>query len=62
MNRDKISRSAGGIGSAILGSRNLGFARDVLMAKYFGTGMTAQAFFAAFRIPNLCAGSSAKGR
>jgi putative peptidoglycan lipid II flippase len=53
MNRDKISRSAGGIGSAILGSRILGFARDVLMAKYFGTGMTAQAFFAAFRIPNL---------
>lgn len=53
MNRKHISRSAGGIGIAILGSRILGFVRDVLMAKYFGTGMEAQAFFAAFRIPNL---------
>ncbi len=53
MKSGKISRSAGGIGLAILGSRILGFARDVLMAKYFGTGMEAQAFFAAFRIPNL---------
>lgn len=50
---EQISRSAGGIGAAILGSRILGFARDLLFAKYFGTGVTAQAFFAAFRIPNL---------
>ncbi len=53
MNEKKISKSAGGVGIAILGSRILGFARDVLMANYFGTGMAAQAFFAAFRIPNL---------
>jgi putative peptidoglycan lipid II flippase len=53
MKSGKISKSAGGIGIAILGSRILGFARDVLMAKYFGTGIEAQAFFAAFRIPNL---------
>ena len=36
-----------------MGSRILGFVRDVLIASHFGTGIFAQAFFAAFRIPNL---------
>ncbi len=49
----KIARSATGIGIATLGSRILGFLRDVLIANFFGTGIFAQTFFAAFRIPNL---------
>ncbi len=53
MHEERIARSATGIGIATLGSRILGFLRDVLIANYFGTGLFAQVFFAAFRIPNL---------
>lgn len=34
-------------------SRILGFLRDVLIARIFGAGMATDAFFVAFRIPNL---------
>lgn len=34
-------------------SRVLGVARDVLIARFVGTGMVADAFFAAFRFPNM---------
>ena len=34
-------------------SRLLGFARDVLIAKYLGAGATADVWVAAFRLPNL---------
>ena len=34
-------------------SRVLGFARDVLIAKYLGAGATADIWVAAFRFPNL---------
>ena len=34
-------------------SRVLGFARDIFMARYLGTGHAADAFFAAFRFPNM---------
>ncbi len=34
-------------------SRILGFARDVLIARIFGAGVATDAFFVAFRIPNL---------
>ncbi len=34
-------------------SRILGFLRDILIASVLGTGMVADAFFAAFRFPNL---------
>lgn len=34
-------------------SRVLGFLRDILMARYLGTGRAADAFFAAFRFPNM---------
>jgi putative peptidoglycan lipid II flippase len=33
-------------------SRILGFIRDVFIARYLGAGMMADAFFAAFRLPN----------
>jgi putative peptidoglycan lipid II flippase len=34
-------------------SRILGFVRDVLIARIFGAGIETDAFFVAFRIPNL---------
>ena len=34
-------------------SRVLGFARDIFMARYLGTGQAADAFLAAFRFPNM---------
>jgi len=34
-------------------SRIVGFLRDILIARYVGTGVIADAFFAAFRFPNL---------
>ncbi len=51
--QDKLVRSAGGISLATQASRVLGLIRDMLMASYFGTGIYASAFIAAFRIPNL---------
>ena len=45
--------SAGIISSATLCSRILGFIRDMIIAGFFGTGMSADAFFVAFRLPNL---------
>ena len=35
-------------------SRILGFIRDVVIARFFGTGMYSQAFVVAFRIPISC--------
>jgi putative peptidoglycan lipid II flippase len=49
----RISRAAGVVSSATFLSRILGFARDVVIAGFFGAGMAADAFFVAFRIPNL---------
>ncbi|OGX39755.1 MAG: murein biosynthesis integral membrane protein MurJ [Omnitrophica WOR_2 bacterium RIFCSPHIGHO2_02_FULL_68_15] len=46
-------RSAGAIGLATLMSRVLGFVRDVLVARLFGTSAPAQAFAVAFRLPNM---------
>ncbi len=48
-----VTKSAGLIGLATLCSRILGFIRDVVIAKFFGTALYAQAFVVAFRIPNL---------
>lgn len=41
------------VGGATLSSRVLGFVRDVTMAAIIGTGPVADAFFVAFRLPNL---------
>ena len=35
-----------------MGSRVLGFVRDILMASFLGTGLIADAFFVAFKFPN----------
>jgi len=49
----KITRAATTIGMGTLLSRILGFFRDMVIANFFGAGMAADAFFVAFRIPNL---------
>ena len=48
-----VTRAAGVVGLATLVSRVLGFVRDMVIAYFFGTASTADAFFVAFRIPNL---------
>ncbi len=46
-------RSAAVVGGMTIISRILGFIRDVLIAAVLGTGLVADAFFVAFRFPNL---------
>ncbi len=53
MTNRKLLRSTGVIGGATVTSRVLGFIRDILIAGSFGTGLLADAFFVAFRIPNM---------
>lgn len=48
-----VTRAAGVIGAATLLSRILGFARDMIIAWFFGAGLLSDSFFVAFRIPNL---------
>lgn len=49
----RVTKAAGIVGSATLLSRILGFVRDVMVAWFFGAGFHSDAFFVAFRIPNL---------
>ncbi len=49
----RMARAAGVVGGATLLSRLLGAVRDIVIASFFGTGLVSDAFFAAFRIPNL---------
>src|SRR5881275_841226 len=51
--RVQVVEAAGVIGAATLLSRILGFARDMVLARLFGAGLAADAFFVAYRIPNL---------
>ncbi len=53
LERAGIAQAVGTVGLATFISRILGFIRDVVLASFFGTGMFADAFFVAFRIPNL---------
>src|SRR3954468_7436581 len=41
------------ISSMTLVSRILGFVRDAVIARFFGAGLYTDAFFVAFRLPNL---------
>src|ERR687896_370569 len=49
----KLYRAFATVGGLTLVSRVLGFARDILIAAALGTGAVADAFFVAFRFPNL---------
>ncbi|MFP6870009.1 MAG: murein biosynthesis integral membrane protein MurJ [Nitrospinota bacterium] len=48
-----LARSAGPISAATFMSRILGFVRDVLIARAFGSGLVTDAFFVAFAIPSM---------
>src|SRR5574343_1587922 len=41
------------VSSMTLVSRVLGFVRDAIIARVFGAGMATDAFFVAFKLPNL---------
>ena len=49
----KLYRSFATVGGLTMVSRVLGFLRDILIAAVLGTGAVADAFFVAFRFPNL---------
>lgn len=49
----KLGRAAGVVGKATLASRVLGYIRDAVIAAVFGASAGADAFFVAFRVPNL---------
>jgi putative peptidoglycan lipid II flippase len=49
----RVVRAVGAIGLATLASRVLGYVRDMVVAGAFGAGVTTDAFFVAYRIPNL---------
>ncbi|MBN2886048.1 MAG: murein biosynthesis integral membrane protein MurJ, partial [Chromatiaceae bacterium] len=48
-----LSRAFAKVGGNTLLSRLLGFARDLVIARVFGATAATDAFFIAFRIPNL---------
>jgi len=48
-----VVKAAGLIGVATLSSRILGFVRDMVLARLFGATPAADAFFVAYRVPNL---------
>ena len=49
----KLLRSTGTVGVWTLLSRVLGLVRDIVFARYFGASLVMDAFFVAFRIPNI---------
>jgi len=49
----QVVRALGSISGATLLSRVLGFVRDMVVALVFGAGPVTDAFFVAFRIPNM---------
>jgi putative peptidoglycan lipid II flippase len=50
---ERVAKAAGVVGAATFLSRIFGFIRDVVIAWFFGAGLSSDAFFVAFRIPNL---------
>jgi len=49
----RLLRSTAIIGSLTLVSRLLGLVRDVLIARFLGAGLVSDAFFTAFKLPNV---------
>jgi putative peptidoglycan lipid II flippase len=49
----RVAKAAGIVGSATLASRIMGYIRDMVMSWAFGTTALADAFYVAYRIPNL---------
>ncbi len=59
--KESITSAAGAVGLATFLSRILGFVRDMIIAELFGARVAADAFFVAFRIPNLLRRLTAEG-
>lgn len=49
----KVAKAAGVVGAATLLSRVMGYVRDMVMSWAFGTSAAADAFYVAYRIPNM---------
>jgi len=49
----RLTRSAGVVSVAVMGSRILGLIREMVLAYFFEAKLSLDAFYAAFRIPNL---------
>ncbi len=58
---EQVARAAGIVGGATFLSRILGYVRDAVIAWLFGASASADAFFVAFRIPNLLRRMFAEG-
>lgn len=58
---DRLAKSAGTVGLAVMTSRILGVARDQVMAAFFGTGMAHDAYNIAMRVPSLVRDLFAEG-
>ena len=50
---EELTRSAGLVGSLTFLSRIAGYVRDMVIAYFFGATASTDAFWVAFRIPNL---------
>lgn len=51
--RESVARATGVVSLMTLLSRVLGLVRDMAIANYFGAGKATDAFFVAFKVPNL---------
>ncbi|MEL6794700.1 MAG: lipid II flippase MurJ, partial [Pseudomonadota bacterium] len=49
----RLFRAFATVGGWTMGSRVLGFVRDIMIAAFLGAGPVAEAFFVAFRLPNM---------
>jgi putative peptidoglycan lipid II flippase len=56
-----LARSLGSVGGLTLASRILGLVRDMLQASYVGASFASDAFFVAFRLPNMFRALFAEG-
>ena len=61
MSQDKVAKHAVSVGLLTLLSRVLGYIRDSINAALFGAGLVSDAYFVAFRIPNLLRDLVAEG-
>lgn len=57
----RLTSSVAVVGAATLASRVLGFIRDLMIARLFGADAATDAFFVAFKIPNLARRLFAEG-
>jgi len=57
----KLFKTLASVGGMTTISRILGFIRDSIIARVFGVGIETDAFFVAFKIPNLLRRISAEG-